>query len=55
VIAQLGVDAKAVEKQVRADIAAKVAGKPKPKPAKKEHVASKRVMRPVAKVVRARA
>jgi ParB/RepB/Spo0J family partition protein len=55
VIAQLGVDAKAVEKQVRADLAAKAAGKPKPKAAKNERVASKRVMRPAAKVVRAQA
>jgi ParB/RepB/Spo0J family partition protein len=54
VIAQLGVDAKAIEKQVRADIAAKAAGKPKPKVAKAARV-RKAVMRPAAKVVRARA
>jgi ParB/RepB/Spo0J family partition protein len=55
VIAQLGVDAKVVEKHVRADFAAKAAVKPKPKAAKKERIASKRVMRPAAKVVRVRA
>jgi len=54
VIAQLGVDAKAVEKQVRADFAAKAVGKPKPA-AKTARAVSKRVMRPAANVVRARA
>ncbi|HEX8155370.1 MAG TPA: ParB/RepB/Spo0J family partition protein [Thermoanaerobaculia bacterium] len=55
VIAQLGVDAKAIEKKVRADIAAKAAGKPKPKEAKAARPVRKVVMRPAAKVVRARA
>lgn len=55
VIAQLGVDAKAVEKQVRADFAEKAKGKPKPKAAKVASAAPKRVIRPAAKVVRARA
>jgi ParB/RepB/Spo0J family partition protein len=55
VIAQLGVDAKAIEKQVRADIAAKAAGKPKPKEAPAARPMPKTVMRPAAKVVRARA
>jgi ParB/RepB/Spo0J family partition protein len=53
VIAQLGVDAKAIEKQVRADFAAKAVGKPKPKTAKA--VSPKRAIPPAAKVVRARA
>jgi ParB/RepB/Spo0J family partition protein len=55
VIAQLGVDAKAIEKQVRADFAEKAAGKPKPKAAKAANATPKRVARPAAKVVRARA
>jgi ParB/RepB/Spo0J family partition protein len=55
VVAQLGVDAKAVEKQVRADFAEKAKGKPKPKAAKVASAAPKRVIRPAAKVVRARA
>ena len=55
VIAQLGVDAKAIEKKVRTDIAAKAAGKPKPKEAKAARPVRKAVMRPAAKVVRARA
>ena len=55
VIAQLGVDAKAIEKQVRADFAAKAAGKPKPKATKAASATPKRAVRPAAKVVRARA
>lgn len=55
VVAQLGIDAKAIEKQVGGDFVAKAAEKSRPKTAKKEPVASKRVMRPAAKVVRARA
>jgi len=55
VIAQLGVDAKAIEKQVRADFAEKAAGKPKPKSSKPASTTPKRAVRPAAKVVRARA
>ncbi|HYK01046.1 MAG TPA: ParB/RepB/Spo0J family partition protein [Thermoanaerobaculia bacterium] len=52
VIAQLGVDAKMIEKQVRADFAAKAGAKPKPKAS---NAAPKGAVRPAAKVVRARA
>jgi ParB/RepB/Spo0J family partition protein len=54
VVAQLGIDAKAIEKQVRASVAAKAAGKPKAKEAKTARPARK-VVRPAAKVVRAQA
>ena len=51
VLAQIGVDAKAIEKQLRAEIAAKAAGKPK----QAAPPVRKPVMHPAAKVVRARA
>ena len=55
VVAQLGVAARAVEKQVRADFAAKTTEKPKQKASKATSATPKRAVRPAAKVVRARA
>ncbi|HEX8254628.1 MAG TPA: ParB/RepB/Spo0J family partition protein [Thermoanaerobaculia bacterium] len=55
VVAQLGIEAKAIEKQVRASFAAKAAGKPKAKEANAARPVRKKVVRPAAKVVRARA
>ena len=54
VVAQLGIDTKAIEKQVRASFAAKAAGKPKAKEVTAAR-AVRKVVRPAAKVVRARA
>lgn len=54
VVAQLGIDAKAIEKQVRASSATKAAGKPKAKAATTPRPVRK-VVRSAAKVVRARA